>query len=560
MLVIYGEFRAYNVKPDNYNVKDTIELAQQLLEQEKKISKTFKAVLIMLFTLMRLILDNLSGNREQEDNDLKAENERLQEELLLLRQKIFGKSSETQIGEPMLTVDANGPGETIIVAAHTRSKKAKIRGRNIDTSLLPRYKVYHDLEPTQHTCQCCNNNLVKIGQDVCEQLEILPKLIYVVEHTRYKYACRTCHTLIMAPKPPSPLPKALAGGSLLAEVAVSKYQYHSPLYRQSKIFASFNADIPDNTLGNWMMQSGSQLMECLAEPLWQAALADRYLQVDESPVKVQTADKKGYLWTYYAPYVGGGLVMFEFNLTREGSVAEQRLATFKGLLQTDGYYGYNNLRKREDITGLGCNTHARRKFSDVLKISKNITGVAAEFIARVKPLYALEVKMRDLNVSFHTRKRLRQKQAWPVFKALRPWLKQQLTKTPPRSKLAQALKYTLNQWPYLIAYLRHGKAEIDTNWVENEIRPSAIGKKNWLFMNNEDSGAVNAFWFSLVQSALINKLNPRIYIHFLLMNIHKLRRKDINPITFMPHLIDKDLLKKFEAEQIALAKQVLDSS
>ena len=550
------------MQPNSANVKDTIDLAQQLLEQEKKISKTFKAVLMMLFTLMRLILDNLSSNRYQEDSSLKAENARLQEELLLLRQKIFGKSSEAQIGEPVVTIDAAAkPGETISIAAHTRERKTKTNGRNIDTSLLPRYKKYYDLPPEQLTCQCCNNNLEKIGsEDICEQLEILPALLYVIEHIRFKYVCRKCETIIMAPKSPAPLPKSLAGGSLLSEVAVNKFQYHLPLYRQSKIFASFNADIPDNTLGNWVMQSGGQLMECLSEPMWQATTSVKYLQVDESPVKVQTADKKGYLWTYYAPYVGAGLVMFEFNLTREGLVAEQRLAKFKGLLQTDGYYGYNNLRKRCDITGIGCNTHARRKFSDVLKISKNPDGVAFDFIERVKPLYALEAKMRDLNLSFHTRKRLRQKQAWPIFKALRPWLKQQRAKIPPRSKLGQAINYTLNQWPYLIAYLRHGMAEIDTNWVENEIRPSAIGKKNWLFMNNEDSGAINAFWFSLVQSALINKLNPRVYIHFLLTKLHSLRKKEIDPIMLLPHVIDKNLLKIFEAEQLAVAKLVLNSS
>jgi transposase len=555
------------LKPDSTNVKDTIDLAQQLLEQEKKISKTFKAVLMMLFTLMRLILDNLSGNREQADNDLKAENARLQEELLLLRQKIFGKSSEAQVGEPMVTVDAmaaSEPVKTIDVAAHTRAKNPKKKGRKIDTSSLPRYKKYYDLPAGQLTCGCCDNYLEKIDEDICEQLEILPALLYVIEHIRAKYACRKCQTIIMAPKLPAPLPKALAGGSLLADVAVNKFQYHLPLYRQSKIFASYNVDIPDNTLGNWVMQSGLQLMGYLAEPMWQATTSVKYLQVDESPVKVQTADKKGYLWTYYAPYVGidasASLVMFEFNLTRSGSVPEQRLANFKGVLQTDGYAGYNNLRKRKDIAGIGCNTHARRKFSDVLKISKNPDGVAAEFIERVKPLYALEAKMRDLNFSFHTKKRLRQKQAWPIFKALRPWLKQQLVKVPPRSKLGQAINYTLNQWPYIIAYLRHGIAEIDTNWVENEIRPSAVGKRNWLFMNNEDSGNVNAFWFSLVQSALINKLNPRVYIHFLLTKIHSLRKNEIDPITLLPHVIDKDILKTFEAEQLAVAKLVLNGS
>lgn len=482
----------------------------------------------------------------------------LQEEVLLMLQRLFGKKSETQVGKPVIANDT--PELTIAVSAHTRKKNTKSRGRNIDTSALPRHKVYHDLVLDEQVCRHCHNILEKMGQDVCEQLEILPKLLYVVEHIRYKYMCRTCRSIVMSPKLPAPLPKAMAGGSLLTDVIVSKYQYHLPLYRQSKIFASFNADIPDNTLGNWVMQTGAELMPLLLPAMWQATLTTNYLQVDETPVKVQKPNKQGYLWTYSAPLVGRGLVVFEFSLTRSSMVAEERLAKFKGLLQTDGYAGYNNLRKRCDITGLGCLTHARRRFSEVLKITRNTTGIASEFINRIKPLYVLEELMRESKFSFHTRKILRQKQAWPILKALLPWLKQQLTKVPPKSKLAEAIGYTLNQWRYIIAYLRHGMAEIDTNWVENEIRPIALGKKNWLFMNNEDSGAVNAFWYSLVSSAIMNGLNPRIYIHYLLMNLHNMRRQYVDPMTLLPHTIDPLKLQIFETEQIAFAKQVLDSS
>ena len=309
-----------------------------------------------------------------------------------------------------------------------------------------------------------------------------------------------------------PIPKALAGGSLLTEVIVNKYQYHLPLYRQSKILASYNALIPDNTLGNWVIESGKGLIP-VYEAFWKAVLASQYLQVDETPVKILKPNKNGYLWTYFSPHLGHGLVIFELSLTRSGTVAEERLAEFKGRLQTDGYTGYQKLRQRKDITGFGCLTHARRKFVEVLKITNNHEGVAAQVIERLKPLYALEEKMREMKLSFHTRKRLRQKQAWPIFKELHPWLKKQLIKTPPKSKLALAIQYMLKQWPYLIAYLRHGSVEIDTNWVENKIRPTALGKKNWLFMGNEDSGLIHALFYSLVLSAMMNDSeSPSIYL------------------------------------------------
>ena len=201
-----------------------------------------------------------------------------------------------------------------------------------------------------------------------------------------------------------------------------------------------------------------------------------------------------------------------------------------------------------------------RKFVEVLKITNNNEGVAAQLIERLKPLYALEEKMRELKLSFHTRKRLRQKQAWPIFKELHPWLKQQLIKTPPKSKLALAIQYMFKQWPYLIAYLRHGSVEIDTNWVENKIRPTALGKKNWLFMGNEDSGLMHALFYSLVLSAMMNDLNPRVYIYYLLTKLHDVRTKAIDPTTLLPHVIDKNKLKEFADEQIAIAKLVVDST
>jgi transposase len=488
--------------------------------------------------------------------NLEEEIKRLKEQLQHMHHQRFGKKSEKEVGEPSAELN---PGLLQMVSGYTRKKGLKTQGRTIDTSTLPRHKFYHDLPEEQRTCKGCHAALERIGQDVSEQLEVLPLQLYVAEHIRYKYVCRCCQTLEMAPKPKAPIPKALAGGSLLTEIIVNKYQYHLPLYRQSKILASYNALIPDNTLGNWVMESGNSLM-LVYVAFWKVILAAKYLQVDETPVKILKPEKTGYLWTYFAPYVGAGLVIFELSLTRGAVVPEERLATFKGLLQTDGYGGYNGLRKRKDITGFGCLSHSRRKFVDVLKISKNPSGVAAQLIERLKPLYALEDRMREQKLSFHTRKRLRQKQAWPILKKLHPWLKQQLIKTPPKSKLGGAIEYMLKQWHYIIAYLRHGAAEIDTNWVENKIRPVALGRRNWLFMGHEDSGKIHALWYSLVLSAMINGLNPRIYIHYLLTQVHALRNKAVEPESLLPHAIDRNKLKSFADDQIELAKQVLDSS
>lgn len=523
--------------------------------KEQDNSKQLKALYSVLLADYEEALKTIQG-LDLKVLSLEDEISRLKEQILLMQQQRFGKKSESHVGEPIVNVN-NQPLEN--VSGYTRKKKTKINGRLLDTSKLPRHKIYHELPESERNCKLCNHLLIKVGEDISEQLEVLPLRLYVAEHVRYKYACRCCETIKMAPKNKSPIPKSLAGGSLITEIIVNKYQYHLPLYRQSKILASYGALIPDNTLGQLVIQSGTGLLPVLEEA-WKALLTASYLQVDESPVKILKPEKTGYLWIYFAPHVGKGLVMFELSLTRSGTVAENRLEKFKGILQTDGYNGYQNLRKRADLVGVGCLSHARRKFVEVFKITNNPDGIAAQMIAKLKPLYALETKLRELGASFHARKRLRQKQAWPILKSIRPWLKQQMRNAPPKSKLALAIKYMLNQWSYLIAYLRHGSVEIDTNLVENNIRPTAIGKRNWLFMGHEDSGKIHALWYSLVLSAIINGLNPRIYIYYLLTQIHDIRSGKVTPASLLPHTIEQEKLQNFADQQIALAKLVLDSS
>ncbi len=394
----------------------------------------------------------LQNQRQQEDIDLAQlsyselvirykeslqEIKHLQEEIIGLKEKIalmlhqiFGKKSEAHIGEKINHEEGEEDKQLQTVSGYTR-QKGKKSGRIVDTKGLLRHQVYHDLSEEEKTCQCCKNPLEQIGTDTSEQVEVIPAKLYVVEHIRYKYCCRNCNTVVMAPKPMSPIPKSLAGASLITDLIINKYQYHLPLYRQSKMLESYKVQIPDNTLGNLVMQSGEGLM-AVYDACWKIITTCDYLQVDETPVKILNPEKRGYLWTYFAPLIKKGLVVYEVALTRKGEVAEKRLSNFKGLLQTDGYSGYNELREREDLTNLGCMSHGHRKFDSVLKITKNKQGIAAEAINRLKPIYVLEKKMCDLKVSFHTRKRMRQKYAMPLLKDLRSWLMQVKVKVLPK--------------------------------------------------------------------------------------------------------------------------------
>lgn len=497
---------------------------------------------------------------EQENERL---NQRLQELVQAQLHQQFGKKSEASqtaldlssaLSTPTAVTALDAPAQTTAVAAHTRVIPA--RGtREFRKNDLPKYTVTHDLPDEQKKCACCGLALHLIQQEKSEKLEIIPVQYCIVEHIRFKYGCRTCQTMVMAPKEQDPFPKAIAGTSLITDVILNKYQYHLPLYRQAKIMASQMIEVSDKTLANWVIAAGDALGK-IYDAMW-LMLQHRYLQVDETPVKVLQNNKQGYVWAYFAPNGGKGVVVFEFSLTRQGAVAEERLKTFKGLLQTDGYAGYKALRARQGIVAFGCLTHARRKFSEVVKISSDKTGIAAEMIERLKPLYVLEARLREINAPHRIRKLLRRKIAQPILKKIQHWLRAIQKDVLPKSKLGNAITYTLNQWQYLIAYVNHGMAEIDTNAIENKIRTIALGKKNWLFMGNEDCGKIHALWYTLILSAIINELNPRVYIHYLLTKVHQLRRGEIDPLTLLPDRIDTSELGAFAAMQMQVARQML---
>ncbi|MGZ4856946.1 MAG: IS66 family transposase zinc-finger binding domain-containing protein [Methanobacteriaceae archaeon] len=217
------------------------------IDRFAELEKAYSVVIIDLGKAKQEVVELTQKNLA-----LEQENTYLKEQLLLLQGKKFGKSSEAHLGEPIIS-SKELENKIVSVIAHTRKKAGKSHGRLIDTSSLIMYTVYHELDDEHKNCINCRQALVQIGQDTSEQLEVLPMQLYVVKHVRYKYACRPCQAIIMAPKPASPIPKSLAGGSLLAEVIINKYQYHLPLYRQSKIFDSYGSTIPDNTLGNWVM-------------------------------------------------------------------------------------------------------------------------------------------------------------------------------------------------------------------------------------------------------------------------------------------------------------------
>lgn len=462
-----------------------------------------------------------------------------EEQIRLWKQRHFGKKSEMMEALQLSLFDAleeetaEFEKESI---TYTRNKKSV--GRKIDTSKLPREQQVHDLTEEEKQCSC-GQKLEKIGEDKSEQLEYIPAHIKVIEHITPKYTCRNCETIKSATKACGPIPKSMASASLLTEIIISKYEHHLPLYRRSKMFMQEGIEIPDNTLGNWVMQSG-EILSPIEEALWQQINHSSCLQADETPVKVLKKDSKGYMWCYHSCTPDNRFVIFEYSENRSGTVVEKRLSDYKGILQSDGYSGYNGLRAENRIINLGCFAHCRRKFAEIIKTTKN-KGKAHEALSYIRKLYTIESDAKDLG--FESRKKLRQEKAKPILDKMHKWLQKSQTTVPPQSSLGKAISYALNQWPYLYEYINHGEAEIDNNWCENQIRPFALGRKNWLFAGNARGARVAALIYSLIQSCKLNNINARQYLNYIFKKTHELRRGEIDAVSLLPQFIDTKLLK-----------------
>ena len=482
---------------------------------------------------------------------LKEQNKKLsdkiiwfEEQIKLSRHRKFGKQSEqTQIILPLFDEnESDEVTETIepinaekIRVTYEREKKKKVNGRNIDTTNLPREQIIHDLSEEEKQCQC-GNHLTKIGEDKSEQLELIPAQIKVIEHVTPKYTCRSCETIKAAKKPEAPIQKCMAAASLIVDVIIKKYDHHLPLYRQSKILLQSGIDIPDNTLGNWVMGAADILFP-LEKAFWEQLIQSRYLQADETTVKILKPDKKGYMWAYQSLDPKNKFILFEFNVTRAGSVPENRLKDFSGILQTDGYAGYERLGKQKNIIHIGCWDHARRKFTDAIKVSANKTGIANNFLMLINLLYDIEREIKESTdeIRFETR----QKKSKPILSKIFSLVK--TIKTLPKSTLGTAITYLKNNEKYLRKYIEHGNVKISNILTENQIRPFAIGRKNWLFVGNEESANKSALLYSIVQSCKINNIDFRKYLIYILNSAHAMRRGDVDAKSLLPQFINPEI-------------------
>ena len=378
---------------------------------------------------------------------------------------------------------------------------------------LPRREVRHEPENTTCSCGC---QMKRIGEDVAEKLDYQPGVFTVERHVRGKWACAKCEKLVQAPVAPHIIDKGIPTAGLLAQVLVAKYADHLPLYRQETIFGRAGFAIPRSTLAQWVGSAGMQLQP-LVDAMHDDLLRHRVLHADETPVAMLDpgAGKthRAYLWSYCTPGLQDQrLVVFDFAESRAGRHPMEFLGhpgerAWRGTLVCDDYSGYKALFV-QGVTEAGCLAHARRKFHE-LWINHKST-LAEHALGLFGRLYEVERDVADLPAD--ERLRIRQARAKPAADALHAWLTAQRQKVPPGSATAKAMDYSLTRWAALTRYLDDGELPADNNWVENQIRPIAIGRNNWLFAGSLRAGKRAAAIMSLVHSARINGLDPHVYL------------------------------------------------
>jgi transposase len=482
--------------------------------------------------------------QSQEINELEKQVAWFKQQFQLASQRQFGKSSETSSSmnlsmfDEKMTVngeDAESPVQSETIT-YTRSKNKKSVGRHIDVSRFPKEEKIHDLEGSEKTCGC-GSALEAAGSDNSIQVDHIPETFKVIEHITLKYCCRKCETIKSAKKPETAIPKCMATAGFVAEVITKKYEQHLPLYRQSKIFEKLGAVIPDNTLGNWVMRAADALAP-LGQALREQIPCVKVLQSDDTKVKTIKPNKEGYFWGYHGCDTGNRFVLFEYSASRAASVPNATLKDFTGILQTDGYSGYNDLRANLSVISVGCWDHARRKFTDVVKVAdKNKNGKAAQLLVPINRLYEIEREAKEM--SFAERKDYRHEKAKPVLE----FIHEEILKidAPPKSLLGVAATYAKNQWPYLIKYIDHGEVPISNCWMENQIRPFALGRRNWLFTGTPESANKAALLYSLIQTCRMNNIDPRKYLEYVLNMSNAMRRGDVSPTSLLPQFIDKSI-------------------
>jgi transposase len=461
---------------------------------------------------------------EAQNKHLSDEITVLREQLALLKAKQYGKSSEKvakRIEELELHIEEK---ETAIEAA--TSVKAVEESKNKPKRLkLPENLMRTEVTiPAPATCDDCGSvEFRNISNDVSEILEYVPSSFRVIKHIRPRCACTNCEKIVQGYAPGNTIDKGKAGPGMLAHIIVQKYCNHLPLYRQSQIYSREGIELARSTMAGWVGQC-ARLIEPLLEELRKYVFASSHLHGDDTPVKVLAPGAGKTITARIWTYVKDGrsykaneppAICYYYSPDRKGERPAEHLKHFAGVLHADAYAGYNKIYG-DTITEAACWAHTRRKFYEVTVASDN-ANIATEAVEQIDKIYAIEGEIKGLEPE--ERLKYRQEHSKELVEKFFITIKKYYDKLPKKSMTAKAITYALNNEVALKCFLEDGKIQVDNNAAERAMRGIALGRKNWLFAGSDSGGETAAAFYSLIETAKLNDINPWQYLKAVLARI-----------------------------------------
>jgi transposase len=466
------------------------------------------------------------------------------EQAALSRRRLYGSSSEQMSAQGLLFDEAEvlaqgtsaeqdvaplppeAPQAPLASGDAAQAPKAPARGKRSPLPAgLPRIDVLHEVPEADRLC-ACGTPMVVIGQEVSEQLDIVPMQVRVLRHIRKRYGCPNkdqgldqnqdaSHAPILAALPPQPLPKTNASPHFLAMLLANKFVDGLPLARIEQMLARHHATVPRQTLARWVIGS-AKVLQPLHNLMRDSLLDSAYLHMDETVVQVlkepgKAATSNSYMWVQTGGPPDKPIILYDYDSSRSGKVPTRLLEGFKGYLMTDGYDGYNEVARTSGVERMACWAHVRRRFVEACIVNgKGKRGRADEAVSLIGKLYRIEKDLKD--ASIEERHAARQIQSGPILEDLHAWMIKTTPQVTPKSALGTALAYMQKLWPELTRYTERGDLPIDNNRCENAIRPFVMGRKAWLFSDTVAGANASAVIYSLVQTARANKLEPYLWL------------------------------------------------
>jgi len=499
-------------------------------------------------------LQELIAQKTLEIEHLQAENERLSQEIKLLKEKVdllirrlFGaKNEQLDAAQLELLLKGIDPGkadasaekaeaspivETLRVAGKGPDKKQRRERWPEELAVEQEVIEPEEVKKDPEAFRC-------IGEEVTEMLDYRPARFFRHQIIRRKFVRRQEPELapIIAPSPESLQQRCVAAPGLLAQVIVSKYCDHLPLYRQEQIYWDrYQVWLPRQSLARWV-QLVSEWLKPIYREIKEQMMSGPYIQVDETPIKYLDPGNgktgQGYLWVAHRP---GNDVLFEWHTTREAKCLDQLIPIgFSGTVQCDGYSAYGRFAKgrasaSRPVVLAGCWAHTRRGFYEALDHAPKEAGW---ILRQIGHLYDIERNLRRQRSGRALRDAYRASQSRSICARIRRVLQRwHLTRRfLPKSTMGKALSYALAHWESLEVYLKEPRIEIDTNLVENAIRPTALGKKNWLFFGDADAGERSAIIYSIIESCRRHGVEPYSYLHDVLTRLPSMTNRQIKDI------------------------------